>query len=370
MNSFQKISIVLFLLLFVNNLAQAQTFFYAKTNAKEVIAGSYFEVEYVLENVSGSDFRAPDFKGFQVISGPNRSSQISISNGRRSQKTGYSFTLAALNEGDYTIDPASIRVKRKIQKTESLRIKVVKGRSSGSVQEGQMEDVFVRAEISDSIAYPGQQVMLQYVLYTSKSISSYNFLSFPDLSGFYTQDIGINRRANRKVIDGVEYRTQALKKVAIFPQKLGEMTIDAAQLSLGSSRRDDPFNFFGPAKQFAVSSNQVVLKVIPLPENAPESFNGAIGKYRIQTNLNNRNITTDDATSLNLKISGTGLSKFIEAPSLDFDGKFDVYDPRVLNESNRVVNDDVISEKTFEYLLVPNEPGPQKVEVEFTNYNF
>jgi len=75
--------------------AWGQVKFYAVCNADEVILGSYFNIEFVIENASPDDFMPPDFKGFMVLTGPNRSSQVSIINGHRSQKESFGYTLIA-----------------------------------------------------------------------------------------------------------------------------------------------------------------------------------------------------------------------------------------------------------------------------------
>lgn len=362
--------LLLFLTLFItwHGALQAQVRFYAKTDAYEVLTNSYFEVEFVLENAAGSNFNPPDFQNMKIVSGPNQSSQISIVNGKRSQKKGFSYTLLANAPGKYIIGPAEIKVNGTFLKTEPIQIKVVKGRS-GTGLSGTDKEVFVRAEISDTVAYPGQQLLLRYVLYTTKRVSGYNFLSEPVYEGFFTQKINTVNEARRTVIDGVEYQSQTLQTVALFPQQLGDLNVESIQVSLGLALRNDPFSIFQSTQSRAVITNDLWVRVIPLPDNPPVSFKGALGKFSISTSLSNRNMTTDDAVSLNLKISGNGLPKFIEAPELDLGGKFEVYDPKVIRENMYPSNNDIISEKTFEYLLVPAAAGRQNIQVEFSYFD-
>jgi len=363
--------IVLFisLLLMIPGIVNSQKRFYAATDAREVLTNSYFEVRFVLENSNGSDFQAPDFSKFEIVSGPATSSQISITNGRRTQKKSYTYVLLADLEGTFDIKPATINVGRKTLSTEALEIKVIK-RKAGAGKRASDKDVFVRAELSDSLVYPGQQILLTYVLYSRKRVSGYNYLSNPDYEGFFTQEINTRDRAERRIIDGVEFQSQVFKTIALFPQKLGELYVEPVQFSLGIAGNNDPFSsFFNRSKQVPVSTNDNWVKVIPLPENAPENFKGAIGKYNMTARLSNRQATTDDALSLKMTIEGNGLSKFIEAPDLNLGDQFDVYDPRVIDDQIYATEDDIVSKKTFEYLLVPKKEGRKRFKVAFSYFD-
>ena len=69
----------IFFLSILSFSVQGQEQFYAKTDARDVLVNSYFEVQFVLENASGSDFVPPDFSPFTVVSGPSTSNRIPVS---------------------------------------------------------------------------------------------------------------------------------------------------------------------------------------------------------------------------------------------------------------------------------------------------
>ena len=348
--------------------AQAPTF-QASLNAREVLAGGYFEVSFTLENGKGSDFSAPDFGTLQVVAGPSQSSQISIINGVRSQKLMYGYTLLAARPGTYTIGPASIRVGKDILKTRAITIKVLPAGTQGS-KRASGEDIFVRAELSDTLAYPGQQLLLSYVLYFSRSqVRGYDFLRFPVLDGFHAEEVNTRQGMEIRVIDGREYQSTTIRSIAIFPQKLGRLFIEEAQVSLSVLGRNDPFTFFGSSKAIPVITNSLSVEVVPLPDGAPATFRGAIGKFEMQSSINSRSVTTDDAITLKVSIQGTGLARFIEAPELDGGNDFEVYDPRVVDEQVYATQQDVSSRKSFEYLLVPLNPGRKKLQVAFSYFD-
>jgi len=60
------------------------------------------KVEFLLDNITGN-FKAPDFEGFRIVSGPNTSSSYSIINGEVNQKKSFTFMLMPLSSGSHQI---------------------------------------------------------------------------------------------------------------------------------------------------------------------------------------------------------------------------------------------------------------------------
>ena len=87
---------------------------------------NYFEVKFVLENADGQNFEAPDFsEHFNVVSGPNFSTSMSIVNGDISQNMAISYYLEPKEIGAYYILPASVEANEKILETAPLEVLVV-----------------------------------------------------------------------------------------------------------------------------------------------------------------------------------------------------------------------------------------------------
>lgn len=91
--------------------------------------GEQFKLIYKLSK-RGENMKLPALKGFELLMGPSVSEAqniISI-NGKTTVETSiiYSYILIADEEGEYTIDPATIVVDGKEIKSQSMKIKVVK----------------------------------------------------------------------------------------------------------------------------------------------------------------------------------------------------------------------------------------------------
>ena len=124
-----------------------------------VTTGEQFTVVCGLVNAGGGEFSAPSFKGFYKIMGPQTSysSSTQIINGKVSNKTSYSYVyyLQAVNEGKFTLAPATFTLKNKTYSSDSLHIDVVSGGSqkqsaapAGSNDENNNADVESEGKIS------------------------------------------------------------------------------------------------------------------------------------------------------------------------------------------------------------------------------
>jgi hypothetical protein len=351
--------------------AQNEVTFEVFVDAKKIVADSYFELSFTLKNAEGSQFRPPSFRDFIVVSGPSRSMRRSIINGQRSMEMGFSYTLQPRQTGRFTIGAASIVADGKNYKTEPVTLEVVEGRTSAASEE---QSFFVRAVPSTEEAYIGQQINLNYKLFTTVDIESYNIIEESDYPGFYAEDLTrFETRTTKEIIDRIQYVSRTLKSVALYPQQAGKLTVDPMQLQLGvvleDNRRPGNFFFSRPVKRVPANTPPVELIVKPLPSGAPESFSGAVGRYSMSSGISRNTITTDDVLSVILTITGTGDVKRVQAPELVVDQAFEVYDPKVKEESTYELSEEVRGRKSFEYLLVPKKTGQYDITPAFSYFD-
>lgn len=349
----------------------AQTTFEATTDARRVLENSYFEVTFTLSNAQGGQFSPPSFENFLVVSGPSQAVSTSMINGQVSRTQAYSYTLKPRRTGTFTIGSASIKVNRTTLQTKPLTIEVVKGRKG---EPGAAEQVFIRAEPSTETAYVGQQILLDYKLYTTLDVESFNILEESGYQGFFAQDVRrFNGRVMREVINGVQYTTKVLKRIALFPQQTGQLSIEPMNVQLGvvkeGAKRSRSFFFTPEVRPYPAATETVNIEVLPLPAGAPESFTGAVGDYQIRPDLSSKTATTDDALTLILTVRGSGDIKRVEAPALDLPEGFEVYEPKAVEETNLELNASIEGKKVFEYLLLPKVPGDYEFTPKFTYFS-
>lgn len=377
---------ILSLIIFSNNIFTQEVSFVASSSANTISMGDQFEVTYTL-NGNGKNFKAPNFEDFLVLSGPNQSQSIQIINGRLSQTISYSFILQPRSEGKFVIPPASIEVDGKKIQSNSLNIEVTKGstRPQSKSQTKSAEDenllrqiaqnLFVKAIVDRNEVFQGEQLTVTYKLFTRLNIVNSNIDKIPAFTGFWKEEIELERNPNYSIetLDGVQYRTLPIKKIALFPQRSGTLEVEPMEVNFvvqvqlrrrTSDWFDQFFNdpFFGNVinKEYKAQSNSLKIRVKPLPENPPSSFNGAVGKFNIDAWLDRTETKSNEPVTFKIKITGRGNIKLIEPLKINFPVDFESYEPKISDNINQK-SSTVSGSRTFEYLLIPRRQGNYKI---------
>lgn len=374
--------ILLFLVFLTSSLcAQQPVEFSASTDAKQVVVGGYFEVGFTLKNAQGKDFQPPSFKDFNLLSGPNQSISTSSFNGKWTRSLTYTYNLQPKKIGKFTIPSASITADGKKLMTKPLRIEVVKGKNNTVASQEELEEqietqIYIEAIPSSIEAKVGEQIILDYKIYTTKQVESYNPLNELDYAGFFAEDLrSYNSQVLKEVIDGVQYSTKIIKKVALFPQQAGVLEIpplrmQVAVASPNQTRRRRSIFSYPDVIRIQVATKMLNINVRELPDNPPASFSGAVGHYSMEARTNSRKINTNDAFSLQLSVSGDGDLKLVQAPDLMLGDSFEIFDTKVVAENALVAQQGrFVGKKVFDYLITPKYPGQFKLKPKFTYYD-
>jgi hypothetical protein len=386
----KALGISAFLLLWTT-LLFAQAKFTATATKTTVGMGEPFEVDYVI-NANGERFVAPNFDGFQVVSGPNLSTMESMVNGVSTFSNTYSFILVASKESTYTIGSAAISVNGHTLLSNSLRIKV-KGQASPQAQQQAQQqmmqipdpfaddnsknsqppvdtkdlpkNVFLRAEADKTHAYVGEQIKVSYKLYTRLDIAGGQVDKAPDLNGFWNQDIqppvGQKPSWTTENIGGKKFAVTTIKQSIVFPQHAGELTIDPLSMVMVlqipvKSLFDSPFGDFRQIK-YAVKSTPVTIHAVPLPTaGKPANFTGAVGNFSVYSDVDKTHLKANETLNYTFEVSGKGNLNLINAPTITPPPDFDKYDPKT---TDHVVVDQsgVSGSRQFAYLLMPRHQG-------------
>jgi hypothetical protein len=379
-----EIKLMLLISFLLCHVAQAQeASFTASVSKNKVVVGEQFQVSFSI-NTNASNFNAPDFSSFITYSGPNQSSSMQIINGSVSQTISINYVLAAKKEGKYTIGAASIQVGNKLLNTKPFAIEVGKGSAQASPQGGNSntaksnnsaypEDVesniFMRASVSKSKVYQGEQLLVTYKVYTRLNIVDNALSKAPSFNGFWSEEVPNPTRQSElhsEVLDGIQYQVAEIKKTILIPQRSGTLSIDPLEMEVvtrvkSKSRNNNFFDqFFGGGYQdvkLSIASKQLKVEVMPLPEKGrPDNFNGAVGQLNIEASIKNNELKTDEGCNVTYTISGKGNLKLLEAFKLKLPADIETYDPKITDKIN-VSIDGVKGSRTFDYLLIPRYAG-------------
>lgn len=381
-----------------SGVAREQVRFRASTQS-EVVVGEQFEIVYTV-NAKARGFVPPDFRGLQVLAGPNTSSSSSVQfvNGKMNQSytLTYSFIVMAQKEGTIEVAPAQVTVNGKKYTSNSLQIHVIKGaagqmqssasggnhsaKSNATTHSGEKisnKEVFIRASVNNKHPYLGEQVVVTYRIYTRVPVSNLSIKKVSSFKGFWSKDLladNATLQQHNETINGQQYVVATIRKLALIPQQTGKLNLEPMALdcnvqvrvkqrrSSGYDPFDDFFNdpFFNQnvrnVKKTLVS-NTLRIFVKPLPQKGkPACFDGAVGDFRFKSSIDKANLSTNDALTLSIQLKGTGNIELIDAPKVTFPSDFETYDPKITSHINKTAAG-VSGSKQFEYLAIPRNPG-------------
>lgn len=333
----------------------------------------------------------PDISSHLALLGSGGSSQnIQIVNGKMSVQKNFTYFYQAVQEGTCTIPAISVNYKGQVYSSQPITIAISKGAApaaataqSSNLAPGDAsdEDLFIRAIVNKRQVYQNEPVIVTFRIFTRVNVSGYALSKMPETAGFWTEDFALQGQpqTREEIINGRKYIVADIKKMAIFPASPGKMQIGSlgvdCDVRVQNRRRsndifdnffDDPF--FGRTVRKTVLSKPVAIDVLPFPaEGKPEPFSGLAGDFSIQASVDKNEVTTNEAITLKVTISGEGNIKTIPRPNVLLPRDFEQYEPKV-SENIQRSGDRISGSKTFEYLLVPRFPGEQRIRPVLFSY--
>ena len=351
----------------------------------QVAAGQAFNITYDL-NERADKLPSINFANFRYAGGPSTgmSSSTTIINGQMqsSQSFTYTYAFVAEKEGTFTIPAVTFVVKNQQIKSNPVNIVVTSGaqnqqqqqgnnnRQSAEVQGFNKNDFYVKAFVSNSSPYVGEQVIITYKLYLSSQTYGYQsqITTRPTAQNFWTYDLSSkdgNPPKKEEVIDGKKFIVIDMYALAVYPQKSGKLTISPLETNLivqiPVQVQPSFFNPFGGTRlqntELNLSSNAVTMQAKELPtNNKPYTFSGLVGDFKLSAKLSRDKLSANDAANLTVTISGTGNLQYIEPLDFEFPTDIVVHDPEV-RDNISLSPSGVSGSRTFEYVLIPRVEG-------------
>jgi hypothetical protein len=352
--------------------------------------------------------QVPPLSGFDVINtSSGMETRSTFVNGRfmTEQSRSFTYMLAITQKGALSIPPIAVTVDGQTYKTQPIQISATGARSAppqarqqqaptdpfdqmdemeelfnqmiqrrlqprgapgggGQVPSGPSGQVnpdeafFIHAEADKQKAFVGEQITVSFYLYTRGNIRDIDTLKYPDLRGFWKEEIEMATRLNfeQAVVNGLSYSRALLVSYALFPIKPGKATIDSYKAKCTVVT---PANFgFGRPYVFTKASKPIAIEVIDVPENGrPANYSGAVGHFRVNAAFEPPTGTVNQPVTLRVRFEGQGNAKLIELPKLELPPSFELYDQK----SQAKFMKDGTSFKEFEVLVIPREPGVFKI---------
>ncbi len=300
---------------------------------------------------------------FRIVSGPNQSTSMQWINGQLSSSSSLSWTLLPRRKGAITIPSLNISVAGKKYRSNPINITVYENNAGTNFNSSKAKipasKYFIEAQIDNDNPYRGEQVTVSYVLYTSVELTGFDVQDMPSFQGFWKDEIYSPRNLQLHDVrrNGKRYRAATVKKLALFPTRSGEVTIEPMTAVVSVQVRDNNYNwsFFSRSKSYTIASNSIDLKVRPLPVNQGAK-SASVGNWSIKSRISSTDIKQDDAVTLTISIKGTGNLQSVDIDDIRFPAELEVFDPDIkVNQNTK--GDKISGSKVIEYVLIPRESG-------------
>jgi hypothetical protein len=327
----------------------------------------------------------PDLSDFTVIN-RQESTHVQMTGGGMSVVSTFVFVLQPIREGRFTLTPAMLSMGRQTIRSNPLTIVVGHGGPapttlpppsatvaptvpsppsasaydpSRSVDAFTYDDrAFLRTVVDDREPYVGEQVTVTTYLYVRQQLSQWpSTTQEPTTDGFWVRDLLPPSRTPEftvQQVQGVSFYVYTMRRVAAFPLRAGELTVGpmGATIAQGS-----PFDILmGQASpDLARVGAPAGLHARELPAAGRPGGPIHVGTLALGATLDRAQTPTGDAVTLTVRATGSGRIDGLELPELNVPG-LRILAPH-LETTMEAPGDRVGGTRTFEWLIVPEQPG-------------
>ena len=363
---------ILLILLINTSIIFAQEINFTAQVSDNVKSGEPFQVAYTLKDARANKFIEPDFENFSRLGRAKSSSSQSAKtwqNGKwvtiSMQTTSWLITLVPQKEGKFKIPAATVIIKGKKYKSNTLTINVSKGTNNYyDIQDDDDENVdfgdnpeklFINLELEKEEAYIGEHISVIATFYSKyENYLEIEDIAVPDYEGFWHNEIAIPQTVKPKqtFYNNIHYASLTFHKKLLIPQKTGKIIIkpyESTCILLDWAGRPD--------KKIVARSKEKIINIKPLPvKNKPKNFSGAVGDFRIISEIDKTEIKTNQTITIKIVISGNGNFELFDPLKINIHNSFDALDPKETN-NYEITSDGIIGRKTYKYTFIARKPG-------------
>lgn len=399
--------------------AYSQTKFSVICPQKTIGKNDILQIQFRLDNARDVEtFAPPNFKNFEILSGPNQQSGSTYISGKnQNYVTRYfalEFYLRPLTAGRLIIGSAHARADGQDFNTAPVAIIVTNASSNNNnnnqanvfspfsnganidasrpeylfddyilkpgenASEKTRRNLFVKLEVNKNKCFVGEPITASYKLFT-RLRSETSITDAPSFNGFSVSELPTNNTGSIEKLDGKPFNVYVLRKVQLYPMQAGQFTLtpivasnDVTFIKASYAQSMSGSSFLSLMQDFAINmapseavvdekviikSAPVTIEVSPLPDKEiPQGFKGAVGKFKISSSLEKGIISTDGAGNLVVEISGAGNLNLINAPIIKWPTGIDGYDPKITDQTDKT-QVPVTGSKIFEFPFTANHSG-------------
>ncbi len=351
-----------------------------------------FTITITVDNGRLSDYGPfPDIKGFYKR-GTSSSSSTNIINGKMSTSQSITQNYIANAQGTFRLPAFSMQINGKSVNSPGTTIKVGQAVQQNNAfnspfnsnpfqdffNQGQQPqqyenikaDAFLALTTDKSKVYVGQGFTTILAFYISEDnrapLQFYDpanqlndILKTIKPQNCWEENFNIENITPEQVEIGSKmYSRYKIYEATYFPLNTDTIRFPSVPFKMIKYKVAKNPTFFGnnqveDYKTFYTKPKEVIVKQLP-PYPLRDAV--AVGNYRLKENLDSKDVKTGESFNYDFTSEGEGNIAAIDQPPTKSGDIFQIYPPNVKQNINRS-NDRVTGSKTYDYYIIPNEPG-------------
>ncbi|MGK0289998.1 MAG: hypothetical protein ACI86H_001453 [bacterium] len=319
---------------------------------------------------------------YRIIGSPSRSTQTSIINGRMSSFHGIEYRIGVTpqTKGNHVVSPIQVEWNGQIYQNRSFNLTVL--------TTTQQNTATIKIIPSKKKVYLEEPLQLEIkVSFSAKEDTSNSKIRFPLLHKKKELNIKLSSKKQnlpvyKFIVENYEvpfYQSSEMikgerflvfsTKLQITPNQIGKLEIPLASLRTrirqGYRYQRDFFGYNQVPRYASKFSSfpSFFIQVLPLPKvGQPKSFTGAIGSFKIQAKVQDKNFKVGDPIQIQIVVQGKGKLSKVKRPRLDqipeFQKNFVVTESLELGkfEKNKIIFTQTIRAKSDQAKQIPKIP--------------
>ncbi len=382
--------------------AMAQSPVRAEVDRTDITSDDVLILSIIIEDANGNATE-PQFEGIDgfAAQGKSSSTQLSIINGQRSRQTIYQYSLIPTQLGTLTVPAAHVTVDGNAYVTDPIHVNVTQGNGQptgnpqtsaagampslssllsgmgamgGSAATSSGHDAtinpapapaeltgqpfYIEAVVDNANPYQGEQVLYTFRFYQAENLHAQPIYNPAEFTGFWSVEVD-GQTEHRVEAAGKSYLVTQIQ-TALFPTVVGDLTIEPSELSI-------PSDFF--SQGMSMKTEPIALTVKPLPADAPDGFEGAVGRFMVQTAVSQEAITLNDSVDWLVRLSGEGNIEQLPDPIWPEGDEWKAIDSEPTIDSEFAA-DRLLGSAVYERTMIPTTPGELELPaVEYVYFN-
>jgi hypothetical protein len=335
----------------------------------------------------------PDIDGFRKR-GTSSQSTTNIVNGSMSSSQSIIMTYLPTKQGTFTIPSFSMKVNDKTINVSGKKVKVgppvqqrdpfksffERSPADEFFGKGETEfvdvkdDAFLAITTSKNEVYVGEGFNATLSFFVSENNQAY--LQFHDLTrqlsdilkkikpnDCWEENFNIeNIEGEQVVINGKHLTQYKIYQATFYPLNAEPIIFPSVGLEMIKYKVAKNPSFFGQNRKEDFKTFHSNVKKIIVKELPPHPLRDlvTVGDYRLTESMPSTDLETGKSAAYTFSIYGEGNISAIQKPIVTTNDLFEFYDPNVRQDINRD-HGRVTGTKSFNYFMIPKEPGQYKL---------